>query len=73
MSKQDPDEEINEETITYVYIPDDSVYGTVVSQGAWASLIQYYEDGIEYRIEIPNDEFIVVDEVGIGYEKGESN
>jgi len=73
MSKQDPEEEMHEETITYVFVPDDGVYGTVISHGAWASLIQYYEDGIEYKVEIPNDEFIVVDEIGIGYETGESN
>ena len=73
MSKQDPNEEMHEETIVYVYVPDDGVYGTVISQGAWASLIQYYEDGVEYRIEIPNDEFLIVDEIGIGYETGESN
>ena len=43
---------MHEETIVYVYVPDDGVYGTIISQGAWASLIQYYEDGIEYKIEI---------------------
>jgi hypothetical protein len=72
MSKQEPNEEIHEETITYVYIPDDGIYGTVVSHGAWASIIQYYSDGVEYTIEIPNDEFHIVDEIGIGYETGEN-
>jgi len=72
MSKQDPDEEIHEETITYVYLPYDGIYGTVISHGAWASLIQYYQDGVEYTIEIPNDEFNIVDEIGIGYETGEN-
>jgi hypothetical protein len=73
MSKQDPEEEMHEETITYVYIPYENLYGVVINHGVWASLIQYYQDGLEYTIEIPNDEFHVVDEIGIGYETGESN
>jgi hypothetical protein len=68
MSKQEPDEEMHEDTITYVYVPDEGLYGTVVSQGVWASMIKYYDAGIEYVIELPNDEFIIVDEIGIGYE-----
>jgi hypothetical protein len=68
MSKQENYEENNpENTITYVYVPDEQLYGTVVQYGAWASLIEYYEDGVGYKVEIPNDEFIVVDEIGIGY------
>jgi hypothetical protein len=63
---------MHEETIVYVYVPDEGVYGTIISQGAWVSLIQYYEDGIEYKIEMSNDEFIVIDEIGIGYETGEN-
>ena len=67
MSKQENSDESNENTIIYVYIPDEEIYGTVINYGAWASLIEYYENGIGYKVEIPNDEFIVVDEVGIGY------
>jgi hypothetical protein len=62
---------MHEQTITYVFVPDDGVYGTIISQGVWASMIKYYEDGIEYTVELANDEFIVIDEIGIGYE-GES-
>ena len=72
MNNQEPNEDMNEETITYVYIPDDGIYGTVVTHGAWASIVQYYLDGVEYTIEIPNDEFHIVDEIGIGYETGEN-
>ena len=68
MSKKEPGGEMHEETITYVYVPDESVYGTVVRHGAWSSLIQYYDNGVGYTIELPNDEFRVVDEIGIGYE-----
>ena len=67
MSNQEKDQEQHENTITYVYIPDEDVYGTIISHGAWASMINYYEGGVEYTIEVPNDEFIEVDEIGIGY------
>lgn len=67
MSKQDNSEDRDENTITYVYVPDEQVYGTIVTHGAWASLIRYYENGIEYQVEIPNEDFIVLDEIGIGY------
>jgi hypothetical protein len=56
-----------EETIEYVYIPDEGVYGTIVRYGAWASMIEYYDTGVKYTVEIPNDEYIVVDEIGVGY------
>lgn len=76
MNKQEKEEknpELPEHTIIYVYLPDDGVYGTVVRSGAWSSLVQYYEGGVEYNIEVPNDEFDIVDEIGVGYideEKG---
>jgi hypothetical protein len=57
----------DEEVVEYVYIPDEGVYGTVVRYGAWSSLIEYFEGGIGYTIEVPNDEYIVVDEIGVGY------
>jgi hypothetical protein len=61
-----------EEIVEYVYIPDEGVYGTILRYGAWASLIEYFDGGIGYTIEIPNDEFIEVDQIGVGYlEEGE--
>jgi hypothetical protein len=56
-----------EKTIEYVYIPDEGVYGTIVKYGVWSSIIEYYDGGIKYTIDIPNDEYIVIDEIGIGY------
>ena len=61
------EEDLGETTVTYVYIPDEGVYGTIVSQGAWASMIEYFDNGVGYTIEVPNDEFIEVNEIGIGY------
>ena len=56
-----------ESTIEYVYIPYEGVYGTIINHGAWASLIEYYDNGLRYTIEVPNDEFNIIDEIGIGY------
>ena len=56
-----------ESTIEYVYIPYEGVYGTIISHGAWASLIEYYDGGLRYTIEVPNDEFNLIDEIGVGY------
>ena len=64
MTKNHDDEE---QIIEYVYIPDEGVYGTIVRYGAWSSLIEYFEGGIGYTIEVPNDEYITVDEIGVGY------
>jgi hypothetical protein len=63
----------NEERVEYVYLPDEGVYGTILRYGAWASLIEYYDMGIKYTVEIPNEDFIEVDEIGVGYleENGE--
>jgi hypothetical protein len=57
----------HEKTITYVYVPDEGIYGTIVSQGVWSSMIEYFDGGFKYIEEFVNDEFIVVDEIGIGY------
>lgn len=63
MTKEPHEEEI----IEYVYLPDEGVYGTIVRYGAWSSLIEYYDGGIKYTVEVSNDDFIEVDEIGIGY------
>jgi len=57
----------SEEVIEYVYIPYEGLYGTVVRYGAWSSLIEYYDGGIKYTVEVPNDEYIVINEIGVGY------
>ena len=67
MNKQDPEEDNAESSITFVYLPDEDVYGTIKSHGAWASLIEYNENGVQYVIEVSNDDFIEVNEIGIGY------
>jgi hypothetical protein len=68
----DENDDLLEEIIEYVYLPDEGVYGTIVKYGAWASLIEYFDNGVGYTVEVPNDEYIEVDQVGVGYlEEGE--
>ena len=70
MNKQENNDEnpqITEDTIKYVYIPDEDVYGTIITENLSFSVVEYYEAGLKYRIEIENDDFILVDEIGIGY------
>ena len=67
------EEDLSEDTVTYVYIPDEGLYGTILSHGAWASMIEYFDNGIGYIIEVSNDDFIEVNEIGIGYMNEENN
>ena len=70
MSKQEDNEEnqeISEDTIKYVYIPDEGVYGTIVSENLWYSVIEYYHLGVKYNIEVDSSDFIILDEIGVGY------
>ena len=75
MSNQEHlDENNNHEVITYVYIPDDEIHGFLIKEGAYVSTVQYFENGVGYIVEVPNDEFIVVDEINIGHiEETEEN
>ena len=54
------EEDLAEDTVTYVYLPDEGLYGTILSHGAWASMIEYFDNGIGYIIEVSNDDFIVL-------------
>lgn len=66
MSKQEQQEEEND-PIVYVYIPDEQLNGFLIKQGAYMSKVQYFDNGVGYIVDMPNEEFIVVDEIGIGH------
>lgn len=51
------------EVINVVFIHSISTYGTVESLGAYASVVKYQKDGIEYEEMMENDEFSIVDEI----------
>jgi hypothetical protein len=52
------------ERIQIVWIYEESVYGNIISEGVYASLIRYQKDGIDHQVYLENDEFIVMDEIG---------
>jgi hypothetical protein len=66
MSKHEQEQD-PEDTIKYVYIPDEDLYGTIINEGLYYSIIEYFDNGVGYRIEVDNEDYIVVDEFGIGY------
>jgi hypothetical protein len=47
-----------------IWIYEEQVYGTILSEGAHASLVRYSKDGIDYKVYLENDEFSVMDEIG---------
>jgi hypothetical protein len=67
MSKQENNEELPDKTVSYVYIPDEDIYGTLVAQNSYYSIVEYFDNGVGYHIEVDNEDFIIVDEFGITY------
>lgn len=73
MSKQENNEEemsnfqYEEDPVVYVYIPDEGLNGFLIREGAYMSTVQYFDNGVGYIVDMANDEFIIVDEIGIGY------
>lgn len=51
------------EVINIVYIHDLKLYGTIENMGAFASVVKYTKDEVEYEELIENDEFAIVDEI----------
>jgi len=47
-----------------VWIHEEQVYGVLVSEGAFASLVKYSKDGIEYKVYLENEEFTLMQEIG---------
>jgi hypothetical protein len=68
MSKQENNEELPDKTVSYVYIPDEDIYGTLVAQNSYYSIVEYFDNGVGYHIEVDNEDFIIVDEFGITYD-----
>ena len=51
------------EVINIVYIHELQVYGTIEKMGAFASVVKYTKQEVEYEELIENDEFAIVDEI----------
>lgn len=52
-----------------VYIHDEEVYGEIIHQGAFASIVRFSKDGIEYEIFMENEDFDVVEDITIDIEE----
>ena len=61
------------EVINIVYLHDLKLYGTVEKLGAYASLVKYKNDGLEYEELVENDEFAIVDEIVFQHLEEETN
>lgn len=52
-----------------IYVHDEQVYGKIINQGAFASLVNFSKDGIEYEIFMENDEFDIVQDIAVEIEE----
>jgi hypothetical protein len=43
-----------------VFIPGEDVFGKVINQSAYFSVVSYEKDGIVYEIALPNEDLIFV-------------
>jgi len=44
-----------------VFLHDERIYGEIQSLGAFASMVHYEKDGIEYEVMVENSDFTIVD------------
>lgn len=51
------------DTTHIVFIHSEQCHGTVEKLGAWASVVIYTKEGIEYNELMENEEFTIVDEI----------
>jgi len=51
------------EVVNIVFIHPEGCFGSVEKLGAFASVVTYTKEGIEYQELLENDEFSVVDEI----------
>jgi hypothetical protein len=49
--------------VLVVFIHDLKVHGTIEKMGAFASVVKYNKDDIEYEHLVENDEFAIIDEI----------
>ncbi len=54
-----------------VFIPDENCYGVTESVGAFASLVKYHSEGLEYEVFILNEDLIFLEDISIGLEEEE--
>lgn len=55
------------ERINIVYIHSEECYGTAEKMGAYASLVKYEINGVEFEELLPNEDFTIIHEINHGY------
>ena len=62
---------VQERHIRYaiVYIPDENIYGELLSFGYIASVVSYFKDGVTHEVIMLNEDFEIVEEVNIEMEE----
>lgn len=50
---------------TIIYLPDEKVYGEVLSLGTYASKVHYTKDGFEYELVMLNEDFEILEQINI--------
>lgn len=61
----------NEFRHTVVRIEPEGVYGIILQEGAYYSLVAYTKNEIEYEAFVENDDLTVLYETGLEYEEEE--
>ena len=51
------------DVINVVYIHSEECHGTVEKLGAWASIVNYNKNDMEYNELMENEEFSIIDEI----------
>jgi hypothetical protein len=51
-----------EDKLIDVYIYSEKIYGTIKSMGAFASMVSYELDGVQYEELLENDDFTIIGE-----------
>ncbi len=60
------------EIVNVVWIHGMGVHGTVEKMGAYASIVKYKKDEVEYEELIENDEFAIIDEIAFEHSEEEN-
>ena len=49
--------------VVIVFIHEEGIYGTIDKMGAFASKVKYQKDGVNYEVNLENEEFSIIDEI----------
>jgi hypothetical protein len=49
--------------VAIVFIHEEGVYGTLEKLGVYGSVVKYIKDNVEVEETLPNEDFVIVDEI----------